>query len=87
VRAFDGGSPSRVSLPVVATLNILRNDFTPQITSQDTYTIREDVGADFSVGTITTSDSDTTVSEFWNILVHFYPNLCVMSDNEYVKKL
>ncbi|WAQ95973.1 FAT4-like protein, partial [Mya arenaria] len=61
VRATDGGDPRKTSVPVVATLNILRNDFTPTIASALTYTIREDAGFNAPVGTITTQDQDTTL--------------------------
>ena len=63
VRASDGGDPARVSAPVRATLNILRNDFTPSLTFATPQNIREDIGTN-PVVTITSQDFDTTVSYF-----------------------
>ena len=72
VRATDGGDPALSSAPMTATVTILRNDFTPQITSSNTVTIREDHGTINPVITIIGLDQDTTVREHQLCSFPFY---------------
>lgn len=65
MRATDGGEPPRTSVPIIATLNILRNDFTPVITSPSEVNIREDISTTETVIQITGRDDDTTVSRIF----------------------
>lgn len=69
VRASDQRRPDERTAQATVYITILHDLYDPQF-SQDTYTftnIREDVGSNAVIGTVTASDSDLKVSKILSI--------------------